>query len=153
MGVVKCRLGFQTHSLVSDLTSAQILMGWCCCNSFSASSAQRQSWRPFRRAAIDESQELDLPGGSPQRPRLCSVGYLADMRSLARETGLTPHYVRNVFACAFLAPDIVEAILEGRQPLTLKFEHLYKNIPLSWAEQRREFGFPQNPRPAKSVLQ
>ena len=80
-------------------------------------------------------------------------GKVADMRSLARETGLTPHYVRNVFACAFLAPDIVEAILEGRQPLTLKFEHLYKNIPLSWAEQRRQFGFPQNPRPAKSVLQ
>jgi site-specific DNA recombinase len=56
------------------------------------------------------------------------------MRPLARETGLTPHYVRNVFACGFLAPDIVEAILEGRQPLTLNFEHLYKNIPLSWAE-------------------
>jgi site-specific DNA recombinase len=80
-------------------------------------------------------------------------GKIVDMRSLARETGLTPHYVRNVFACGFLAPDIVEAILEGRQPLTLKFEHLYKNIPLSWAEQRQQLGFPQNPRPAKSVLQ
>ncbi len=68
---------------------------------------------------------------------------VVDMRSLARETGLTPHYVRNVFACAFLAPDIVEAILEGRQPLALKFENLYKHIPLSWAEQRRQFGFPQ----------
>ena len=68
-------------------------------------------------------------------------GKVADMRSLARQTGLTPHYVRNVFACAFLAPDIVEAILEGRQPLTLKFENLYKHIPLSWAEQRRQFGF------------
>jgi hypothetical protein len=76
-----------------------------------------------------------------------------DMRSLARETGLTPHYVRNVFSCAFLAPDIVEAILEGSQPLTLKFEHLYKHIPMSWVEQRQQFGFPQNPRPAKSVLQ
>ncbi len=59
----------------------------------------------------------------------------------------------RVFACAFLAPDIVEAILEGRQPLTLKFEHLYKNIPLSWAEQREQFGFPQNSRSAKSALQ
>ena len=80
-------------------------------------------------------------------------GNIVDMRSLARETGLTPHYVRNVFACAFLAPDIVEAILEGRQPLTLKFENLYKNIPLSWAEQRRQFGFSENPRPIKSALQ
>jgi site-specific DNA recombinase len=73
-------------------------------------------------------------------------GKVADMRSLARETGLTSQYVRNVFACAFLAPDIVEAILEGRQPLTLKFEYLYKHIPLSWVEQREQFGFPQHPR-------
>ena len=79
-------------------------------------------------------------------------GKVADMRSLARETGLTPHYVRNVFACAFLAPDIVEAILEGRQPLTLKFENLYEHIPLSWAEQRRQFGFPQDPRSGQSLL-
>jgi len=80
-------------------------------------------------------------------------GKITDMRSLARETGFTPHYVRNVFACAFLAPDIVDVILEGRQPLTLKFEHLYKDVPLSWAEQREQFGFPQNPRQAQSVLQ
>ena len=71
-------------------------------------------------------------------------GKIVDIKSLARETGLTPHYVRNVFACAFLAPDIVEAILEGRQPLTLKFENLYKQIPLSWVEQRQRFGFPQD---------
>jgi hypothetical protein len=80
-------------------------------------------------------------------------GKVADMRLLARETGLTPRYVRNVFACAFLAPDIVEAILEGHQPLTLKVEHLFKNTPLSWAEQRQQFGFPQDPRQAKSSLQ
>ena len=68
-------------------------------------------------------------------------GKVSDMKSLARQTGLTPHYVRNVFACAFLAPDIVEAILEGRQPLSLKFEDLYKHVPLSWVEQRERFGF------------
>jgi site-specific DNA recombinase len=78
---------------------------------------------------------------------------VTDMRSLARETGLTPRYVRNVFACAFLAPDIVEAILEGRQPLTLKFEHLYKNIPQSWDEQRHHFGFSERPRAAESRFQ
>jgi hypothetical protein len=75
---------------------------------------------------------------SPHTPR--NIG-----GSLARESGLTPRYVRNVFACAFLAPDIVAAILEGHQPLALKFENLYKHIPLSWAEQRQQFGFPQDP--------
>jgi len=81
------------------------------------------------------------------------AGKIDDMKSLARETGLTRRYVRNVFGCAFLAPDIIEAILEGRQPLTLKFENLYKNIPLTWAEQRQQFGFPQIPHTAKPVLQ
>jgi hypothetical protein len=80
------------------------------------------------------------------------AGKIVDMKSLARETGLTRRYVRNVFRCAFLAPDIVEAILEGRQPLSLKFENLYKNIPLSWVEQRQEFGFPQIPHAPKPVL-
>lgn len=67
------------------------------------------------------------------------------MRSLAREVGLTPRYVRNVFGFAFLAPDIVEAILDGRQPPELRFEDLYKGIPMSWANQRRQFGFHRRP--------
>jgi len=41
-------------------------------------------------------------------------GKAFDMRSLARDAGLTDRYVRKVFRCAFLAPDIVEAILAGR---------------------------------------
>ncbi len=68
-------------------------------------------------------------------------GRVADIKSLVRKTGLTPNYVGKVLGCAFLAPDIVEAILDGRQPVTLKFENLYKHIPSSWAEQRTQFGF------------
>jgi site-specific DNA recombinase len=44
------------------------------------------------------------------------AGKAFDMRSLARYAGLTERYVGKVFACAFLAPDIIESILEGRQP-------------------------------------
>jgi site-specific DNA recombinase len=80
-------------------------------------------------------------------------GEVIDMRSLARRAGLAPRYVRNVFACGFLAPDIVEAILEGRQPLSLKIDILYKDIPLNWTEQRRKFGFPQDQRANNSSLQ
>jgi DNA invertase Pin-like site-specific DNA recombinase len=68
-------------------------------------------------------------------------GQALGVRSLAGETGLTERYVRKVFACAFLAPDIVETILEGRQPRDLTFAKLTKNIPLSWVEQRQQFGF------------
>jgi site-specific DNA recombinase len=69
-------------------------------------------------------------------------GQALDQRSLARQTGLTERYVGKVFACAFLAPDIVEAILEGRQAPDLTFEKLTRQIPLSWVEQRKRFGFP-----------
>ena len=54
-----------------------------------------------------------------------------DMRSLARDAGLTERYVGKVFGCAFLAPDIIEAILEGRQPHDLNFRKLCQHVPLS----------------------
>ncbi len=41
-------------------------------------------------------------------------GNAFDMRSQARHAGLTERYVGKVFGCAFLAPDIIESILEGR---------------------------------------
>ncbi len=41
----------------------------------------------------------------------------------------------------FLAPDIVEAILDGYQPADLELERLMKGIPVGWNEQRRALGF------------
>jgi len=43
----------------------------------------------------------------------------------------------------FLAPDIVSAILAGRQPASLNRQRLIRAsfIPLEWQEQRRMFGF------------
>jgi DNA invertase Pin-like site-specific DNA recombinase len=43
-------------------------------------------------------------------------GKSSNQRSLTLHAGLTRRYIGKVFGCAFLAPDIVEAILEGRQP-------------------------------------
>jgi hypothetical protein len=64
------------------------------------------------------------------------------MRSRARQAGLTERYVGKVFVCALLAPDIIESIIEGRQPHDLNFETLCQDVPLSWADQREHFGFP-----------
>jgi hypothetical protein len=78
-----------------------------------------------------------------------------DMRSLARDAGLTERYVSKVFRCAFLAPDIVEDILAGRQPHDLNFEKLCQEIPLSWVEQREQLGFSpaKTGRPPMSLVQ
>jgi len=69
-------------------------------------------------------------------------GEALDMRSLARQAGLTERYVGKVFGCALLAPDILESILEGRQPDDLNFKKLCHHVPLNWAEQREHLGFP-----------
>jgi site-specific DNA recombinase len=61
---------------------------------------------------------------------------------IAQKLNLNERYVRRVLQCAFLAPDIVEAILDGRQPSDLTFGKLTRRLPLSWIDQRRHLGFP-----------
>ena len=40
------------------------------------------------------------------------------------------------FRLALLAPDIVEAILDGRQPAELQLDDLLEGFPLEWEGQR-----------------
>ncbi len=61
--------------------------------------------------------------------------------AIAKEEGVTERYVSRIIRLAFLAPDIVEAILDGYQPADLELERLMKGIPVSWNEQRRTLGF------------
>ena len=68
-------------------------------------------------------------------------GKALDQLSLAKQTGLDEVYVGRI-ACAFLAPDIVEAILEGHQPRSLNVGRLQKNLGMNWAEQRRLLSCP-----------
>jgi len=50
--------------------------------------------------------------------------------------------VSRILPLALLAPDIVEAILKGRQPVELTAARLKRiRLPLSWVEQRRLLGF------------
>jgi hypothetical protein len=53
---------------------------------------------------------------------------------------LSDAYVRRVLRFAYLAPDLAEAIVEGRQPRTLTVKQLLRGIPLTWSDQRAEFG-------------
>lgn len=48
-----------------------------------------------------------------------------------------------VLRVSWLTPDIVAAIAEGREPATLTGRRLLRaaDVPLSWEEQRRYFGF------------
>ncbi len=69
-------------------------------------------------------------------------GEASSQRSIAQKLGINESYVGRVLECAFLAPDIVDAILDGRQPSGLTFQKLTCRLPLNWIEQRKKLGFP-----------
>jgi len=65
------------------------------------------------------------------------------IRDIAHREGLSDRYVSNLLSLAFLAPDIVEAIVAGQQPADLTTDALTKriNLPADWSEQRHMLGF------------
>ncbi len=67
-----------------------------------------------------------------------STGKARSLAAIAAREGLAVRYVGRLIRLAFLAPDIVESIVEGRQPTTLTAEALTRRIelPLSWCAQR-----------------
>src|ERR1700730_3504745 len=62
---------------------------------------------------------------------------------LAEREGVSRSYFTRLVRLSYLAPDITEAILDGRQPLDLTAEKLLEQsrLPLAWADQRTVLGF------------
>jgi hypothetical protein len=73
--------------------------------------------------------------------RALRQGEYADTAEIAGCFGLSNPHVRRLLRFAYLAPDIVEAIVEGRQPRSLTVKLLLRGIPLAWSDQRAAFGF------------
>ena len=70
-------------------------------------------------------------------------GRVGSLRELARRRGREHRAIARTLPLAYLAPDIVEAILEGRQPIELtasKLKQLDADL-LDWNAQRRALGF------------
>jgi site-specific DNA recombinase len=68
-------------------------------------------------------------------------GHATDTLQIAKREGLGDRYVRRLIPLAFLAPSIIEAICEGRQPADLTAERLTRaKLPLEWAKQRSALG-------------
>ena len=61
--------------------------------------------------------------------------------ALAKREGVSPSYFTLV-RLSYLAPDITQAILDGRQPCDLTADKLlaHSRLPLTWDEQRRLLG-------------
>ena len=63
--------------------------------------------------------------------------------ALAKREGVSPSYFTRLVRLSYLAPDITQAILEGRQPHDLTADQLlaHSRLPLAWHEQRTLLGF------------
>jgi len=63
--------------------------------------------------------------------------------ALAKRQGVSPSYFTRLVRLSYLAPDITEAILDGRQPRNLTADKLlaHSRLPLTWHEQRTVLGF------------
>ena len=66
-------------------------------------------------------------------------------RTLPGPRAWTPTYVSRVLRLTLLSPEIVEAILEGRQPAELQLDDLLKGFPLEWAAQHSTLQKPLKP--------
>ena len=110
----------------------------------------------FKRAGLE--LRLIVPGRTAATPDQSLVRILARANQflerlnsdpkltaaeLARSEGLNKSYVSRLVRLAFLAPDIVTAILDGRQPADLTANKLMADtrLPIDWTEQRRVLGF------------
>jgi hypothetical protein len=63
--------------------------------------------------------------------------------ALAKQEGVSRSYFTRVVRLSYLAPDITQAILDGRQPRDLTAEKLlqHSRLPLAWHDQRTALGF------------
>ncbi len=68
---------------------------------------------------------------------LLERGRFSSINELADAVGVDRGYVGRLLNLTLLAPDIVEMILDGREPSGLSLRQLNKIMPLQWDEQRR----------------
>ncbi|WKB50812.1 hypothetical protein [Eleftheria terrae] len=94
------------------------------------------------QATLDASM-IKMLGKAFYWQRLIDSGDVLHASDLARKLKLEPGWVAEVLRLTLLAPDIVEAVLEGKQPRQLNFQLLRGRedlLPRMWQEQRQLFG-------------
>lgn len=113
---------------------------------------------PFRVVKRGGRKEMVLPGNSPEgtaQPRrtnntlikalarafrwkrMLESGEFATVAELAKREGITLSYVTRILQLTRLAPDLIAAILDGKQDPNLTAEVLKVTLPDGWADQRQ----------------
>ncbi|WP_413876514.1 hypothetical protein [Albidovulum sp.] len=112
---------------------------------------------PFRLVKRGGRKEMQLPeGASTQRrpddalvkalarafrwKRMLDSGNFATIAELAEREGITLSYLTRILRLTLLAPDLVAAILDGRQGPGVTLARLMEPFPAPWTEQRIALG-------------
>ena len=110
----------------------------------------------FRVAKRGGRKELQLPEGAaqPRRTdntlvkalarafrwnRMLEAGEFATIAELAEREGIAPSYMTRVLRLTLLAPDIVEAIMDGTQGPEVTLARVLEPFPVEWQEQHGNF--------------
>ena len=109
-----------------------------------AATLARGCWRYLRFARSSRACVVADDDWSAPWQRLLDEGRYPTANDLARSLKLEPGWVAEVLRLTTLAPDIIELVLEGRQPRDLNLHTLRgrrDQLPRDWQEQRKALGF------------
>ena len=107
---------------------------------------------PFRVVKRGGRKEMHLPEGAtkPRQTdktlvkalvrafrwkRMLDTGEFVTIGELAEREGIAPSYLTRVLRLTLLAPDIIEAILDGKQGPELTLARVLQPFPSEWRQQ------------------
>jgi hypothetical protein len=71
---------------------------------------------------------------------LLEDGRYSTIRALADSLGLDRSYVARTLSLTLLAPDVVQAVIAGKERSGLSVARIRNDLPIRWDDQRTEFG-------------
>ena len=89
---------------------------------------------PTPRARVDSALLKALARGFRWR-KLLETGDYGTVGEIAEAENINPSYVSRVLRMTLLAPEIVEAILAGKQPEGLTMARAMQPLPWEWERQ------------------
>ena len=78
--------------------------------------------------------------------RLLEDGNYRSAGEISESEKIDRSFVNRLMRLTLLAPDIQEAVLDGRQPKEMQLEGLTRAMPSDWEEQRKSIGISINDR-------
>jgi hypothetical protein len=75
--------------------------------------------------------------------QMLESGEYSSSAELAKAEKVNDSYLSRILRLTLIAPNIIEAILAGRQPTTLQLDDLLKPLPAAWAGQHSALFNPQ----------